>query len=85
MTQQIQPPCKRCSRCHTLKLMDDYGFKKNRGQFMTCITCRRKYYELKDKVMKAEDTKPKTRPRRGQIIDKTLKSLITSILGLKSK
>ena len=85
VTQQIQPPHKRCSRCHKLKLMDDYGFKKNKGQFMTCITCKRKDYELKDKVMKTKDTKPKQRPRRGLIIDKTLKSLITSILGLKLK
>ena len=38
--------------------MDDYGFKKTRGQFMTCITCRRKYYALKDKIMNNEDTKP---------------------------
>ena len=85
MTQQIQPPRKRCNRCHMLKRMDDYGLKKNKGQFMTCTTCRRKYYELKDKVMKAEDTTPKKRPRRGLIIDKTMKSLITSIIGLKLK
>ena len=59
MTQQIQSPHKRRNRCHKLKLMDDYGLKKNKGQFMTCIICRRTYSELKDKVMNAEDTKPK--------------------------
>ena len=61
-TQQIQPPRKRCSRCHKLKLMGDYGFKKNREQFMTRITCKRKCYALKDKTMKNEDTKPKKDP-----------------------
>ena len=85
MTQQIQPPRKRCNRCLKLKLMDDYGLKKNKGQFMTCITCRRRSHALKDKVMKLRTPNRKQRPRRGLIIDKTLKSLIASIIGLKLK
>ena len=85
MMQQIQQPRRKCTRCHKLKLMADYGFKKNKGQFMSCITCRRKYYELKDKTMKNEDTKPKKRPRRCLVIDKTLKSIIRSITALTLK
>jgi len=85
MTPEMQQPRKRCSKCSKLKIMDDYGFKKNRGQFMTCITCRRKYYALKDKIMKHEDTKPKKRPRRCLVIDKTLKSIIRSITALTLK
>ena len=85
MTLEMQQPRKRCSKCSKLKSVDDYEFKKNRGQFMTCITCRRKYYALQDKIMKNEDTTPKKRPRRCLIIDKTLKSLIRSITSLTLK
>ena len=85
MTPEMQQPRKRCSKCHNWKLMDDNGLKKNKGQFMTCTTCRRKYYALKDKIMKNEDTKPRKRPRRRLIIDKMLKSLIRSITSLTLK
>ena len=85
MTPEMQQPRKRRSRCHKLKLMEDYGFKKNRGQFMTCITCRRKYYALKDNIMKHEDTKPKQKRKLCLTIDKTLKSSIRSTLALTLK
>ena len=82
MMQQTQQPRRKCTRCHKLKLMADYGTKKNGGQFMSCITCRRRYYTLKDKTMKTEDTKPKKRPRRCLIINKMMKSVIRSITQL---
>ena len=41
--------------------MADYGTRKNGGQYMSCITCKRRYYTLKDKTMKTEDTKPKNK------------------------
>ena len=62
MTPEMQQPRKRCNKCSKLKIMTDYGTKKNGGQFLTCITCRRRYYHLQDKNMKPEDTKPKKYP-----------------------
>ena len=58
-TPEMQQPRKRCSKCSNLKIMTKYGTKKNGGQFLTCITCRRIYCDLKDKTMKTEDTRPK--------------------------
>ena len=79
MTPEMQQTRKRCSKCSKLKIMTDYGTKKKGGQYMTCITCRRRYYTLKDKTMKTEDAKPKKRPRRCLVINKMMKSTIRSM------
>ena len=62
--------------------MADYGTKKNGGQFMTCITCRRIYYTPKGKTMKTEDTKPRKRPRRCLTIQTAIKIWIRSMGAL---
>ena len=76
MTPETQHPRKRCSRCHKLKLMGDY---------VSCITCRGKYYALKDKIMKMRTPSLTKKRRRCLIIDKMLKSLIRSITALPLK
>ena len=79
MTQQIQPIRERWTKCHKLGVKADYGTKKNGGYYMNCIACRRKYYALKDKTRKNEDTKQIRRPRRYIILNKMLHSIISSI------
>ena len=82
ITQQIQPIHNRCTKCNNLKIKADYGTKKNGGDYMNCIVCRRKYNALKDKTMKNEDTKPIKRPRRYRILNDMLQSIISSIGSL---
>ena len=85
MITEMQQPRKRCSKCSKLKIMTDYGTKKNGGQFMTCVTCRRRYSTLKDETMNTEDTKPKKRPRRCLTIQKAIKIFIRSMGALTLK
>ena len=85
MMQQIQQR-KGCTRCHTLKVITDYGTKKNGGRYMGCITCKRRYYKLKDKTMQNEEgvsISIRMRPRRYMLFKNMIQSIFRCILAFK--
>ena len=79
MIHEMQQRRKRCSKCSKLKIMTDYGTKKNGGEFLTCITCRRRSTTWRTRPWELKIPSRKKIPRRDLTMHKALKSLNRSM------
>ena len=45
----------KCSRCHSTKTVEEFGYSKNNKLFANCIQCREKRKEYNSKCKKPDD------------------------------
>jgi hypothetical protein len=72
---------KKCSVCRKLQPLTAYGTKKKGGEFISCITCRRKKYTPIALRRIHEGEKPKYKPSLWQVVYKLLENFIRYLIS----